>query len=140
MKNRNSKTNSQNSLVTCGDDSLTTCGGDTCGVEVSDWFERRAAMIARDDSHDSLEAFGFDRPKPKPRSYEVTIQGVGLKPLVEAYEATSPGLAKLAALDKYGRWIKVCEVKEMKPKAKQQNQQPRHLRCRQQKQLQRLRR
>ena len=50
------------------------------------------------------------------RSYEVTIEGIGPRPYVDCFEATSPGLAKLAAQDKFGRWIKVTEVKELPAK------------------------
>jgi len=50
------------------------------------------------------------------KSYEVTIEGIGKKPYVDAFDAQSPGLAKLAAQDKYGQWIKVTEVKEMQKK------------------------
>jgi len=50
------------------------------------------------------------------KSYEVTIEGIGKRPYVDAFLAQSPGLAKLAAQDKYGRWIKVTEVKEMQKK------------------------
>ena len=50
------------------------------------------------------------------KNYEVTIEGIGKRPYVDAFLATSAGLAKLAAQDKYGRWIKVTEVKEMQKK------------------------
>ena len=50
------------------------------------------------------------------KSYEVTIEGIGPRPYVDCFEATSPGLAKLAAQDKFGRWIKVTEVKELPAK------------------------
>ena len=52
------------------------------------------------------------------KSYEVTIEGIGKKPYVDAFDATSPGMAKLAAQDKYGQWIKVTEVKERQKKLK----------------------
>ena len=52
------------------------------------------------------------------KNYEVTIEGIGKKPYVDAFDATSPGMAKLAAQDKYGRWIKVTEVKERQKKLK----------------------
>ena len=52
------------------------------------------------------------------KSYEVTIEGIGKKPSVDAFDAPSPGLAKLAAQDKYGQWIKVTEVKERQKKLK----------------------
>ena len=52
------------------------------------------------------------------KNYEVTIEGIGKKPYVDAFNAPSPGLAKLAAQDKYGRWIKVTEVKERQKKLK----------------------
>ena len=50
------------------------------------------------------------------KSYEVTIEGIGPRPYVDCFEAPSPGLAKLAAQDKFGRWIKVTEVKELPAK------------------------
>ena len=50
------------------------------------------------------------------KNYEVTIEGIGPNPYVDAFLATSAGLAELAAQDKYGRWIKVTEVKEMQKK------------------------
>ena len=50
------------------------------------------------------------------KSYEVTIEGIGKKPYVDAFMATSSGMAKLAAQDKYGQWIKVTEVKELQKK------------------------
>ena len=52
------------------------------------------------------------------KNYEVTIEGIGKQPYVDAFDATSPGLAKLAAQDKYGKWIRVTEVKERKKKLK----------------------
>ena len=52
------------------------------------------------------------------KNYEVTIEGIGKKPYVDAFDATSPGMAKLAAQDKYGQWIKVTEVKERQKKLK----------------------
>ena len=56
--------------------------------------------------------------QPSSKSYEVTIEGIGKKPYVDAFDAPSPGLAKLAAQDKYGRWIRVVEVKERQKKLK----------------------
>ena len=50
------------------------------------------------------------------KNYEVTIEGIGPNPYVDAFLATSAGLAELAAQDKYGRWIKVTEVKELQKK------------------------
>ena len=47
------------------------------------------------------------------KSYEVTIEGISPRPYVDCFKATSPGLAELAAQDKFGRWIKVTEVKEL---------------------------
>ena len=47
------------------------------------------------------------------KSYEVTIEGIGPRPYVDCFEAPSPGLAELAAQDKFGRWIKVTDVKEL---------------------------
>ena len=52
------------------------------------------------------------------KSYEVTIEGIGKKPYVDAFDAPSPGLAKLAAQDKFGKWIRVIEVKERQKKLK----------------------
>lgn len=52
------------------------------------------------------------------KNFEVTIEGIGKKPYVDAFDAPSPGLAKLAAQDKYGRWIRVVEVKERQKKLK----------------------
>ena len=52
------------------------------------------------------------------KNYEVTIEGIGKRPYVDAFLAQSPGLAKLAAQDKYGRWIRVVEVKERQKKLK----------------------
>ena len=43
--------------------------------------------------------------------YEVTIEGIGPRPYVDLFTAPSPGLAKLAAQDRFGRWIKVTDVK-----------------------------
>lgn len=51
--------------------------------------------------------------------YEVVIEGIGKSNLHERFIATSPGLAKLAAYDKYGRWIKVVSVTEMPPGKRQ---------------------
>ena len=50
------------------------------------------------------------------KSYEVTIEGIGPRPYVDCFEAPSPGLAELAAQDKFGRWIKVTDVKELPAK------------------------
>ena len=52
------------------------------------------------------------------KNFEVTIEGIGKRPYVDAFLAQSPGLAKLAAQDKYGRWIRVTEVKERQKKLK----------------------
>ena len=49
------------------------------------------------------------------RDYEVVIEGIGKGHLHERFIATSAGLAKLAAYDKYGRWITVVSVTEMAP-------------------------
>lgn len=59
----------------------------------------------------------YHRPHKEKRTYEVTINGLGKRPLSDVFEATSPGLARVAALDKYGRWISIAEIKELKPKA-----------------------
>ena len=59
----------------------------------------------------------YHRPHKEKRTYEVTINGLGKRPLSDVFEATSPGLARVAALDKYGRWISISEIKELKPKA-----------------------
>ena len=56
--------------------------------------------------------------QPNMKSYEVTIEGIGKRPYVDVFEAPSLGLAELAAQDKYGRWIKVTEVKELQKKLK----------------------
>ena len=48
--------------------------------------------------------------------YEVTIEGIGLRPYVDLFTAPSPGLAKLAAQDRFGRWIKVTDVKAINKK------------------------
>lgn len=60
----------------------------------------------------------YDRPHKEKRTYEVTIHGLGNRPMSDCFEATSPGLARVAALDKYGRWISISEIKEMKPTPK----------------------
>ena len=52
------------------------------------------------------------------KNFEVTIEGIGKRPYVDVFDASSPGLAKLAAQDKYGQWIKVTEVKERQKKLK----------------------
>ena len=52
------------------------------------------------------------RPK---NDYEVVIEGIGKSNLHERIQATSAGMAKLAAQDKFGRWIKVVSVTEMAP-------------------------
>ena len=49
------------------------------------------------------------------KDYEVVIEGIGKSNLHERFVATSAGLAKLAAQDKFGRWIKVVSVTEMPP-------------------------
>ena len=59
----------------------------------------------------------YHRPHKEKRTYEVTINGFGKRPVCDVFEATSPGLARVAALDKYGRWISIAEIKELKPKA-----------------------
>ena len=41
------------------------------------------------------------------------LEGIGPRPYVDCFEAPSPGLAELAAQDKFGRWIKVTDVKEL---------------------------
>ena len=47
------------------------------------------------------------------RHYEVTILGIGQRPLVNVFEARSPGYAGRLAMDKYGDWIKISHVREI---------------------------
>ena len=51
--------------------------------------------------------------QPNLKSWEVTIEGIGPRQFVDLFQAPSPGLAKLAAQDRFGTWIKVVEVKEV---------------------------
>lgn len=46
-------------------------------------------------------------------TYEVEIFGIGSQPLRASFVARSAGLARLAAQDKYGSWIRTGEVKEL---------------------------
>ena len=49
--------------------------------------------------------------------YEVSvIIGTHMKPIADVVEAASPGLARLAAQDKYGRHITVTGVKPLQQK------------------------
>ena len=47
------------------------------------------------------------------KNYEVTILGIGRRPLVNIFEAHSPGYAGRLAMDKYGDWIKISNVREI---------------------------
>ena len=47
------------------------------------------------------------------KNYEVTILGIGKRPLVNFFEAHSPGYAGRLAKDKYGDWIKISGVREV---------------------------
>ena len=47
------------------------------------------------------------------KNYQVTIEGIGPRPYVDYFSATSAGLARIAAEDRFGRWINVIEVKEL---------------------------
>ena len=47
------------------------------------------------------------------RNYQVTIEGIGPRLYVDYFSATSAGLAKVAAEDRFGRWIRVVEIKEL---------------------------
>ena len=47
------------------------------------------------------------------KNYEVTILGIGHRPLVNFFEAHSPGFAGRLAMDKYGDWIKISSVREV---------------------------
>jgi len=47
------------------------------------------------------------------RNYEVTILGIGKRPLVNMFQAHSPGYAGRLAKDKYGDWIKISNVREI---------------------------
>lgn len=58
----------------------------------------------------------YDRPTRTKRTYEVTITGIGKGPVSDVFDATSPGLARVAALDKYGSWIGVHDVRELTKK------------------------
>ena len=77
-----------------------------------DWSNWRASPMPT-----AVET-AYDRPHKEKRTYEVTINGLGKRPMSDCFEATSPGLARVAALDKYGRWISISEIKEMKPTPK----------------------
>ena len=46
--------------------------------------------------------------------YRVTISGIGKKPLKELYQAKSPGYAGRLAMDKYGEWIRITDIKLQK--------------------------
>ena len=46
--------------------------------------------------------------------YEVEIFGIGPKPLRAVFTARSAGLARLAAQDKYGRWIRTGTITELR--------------------------
>ena len=47
------------------------------------------------------------------KTFEVTILGIGQRPLVNFFEAHSPGYAGRLAKDKYGDWIKISHVREV---------------------------
>ena len=47
------------------------------------------------------------------KPYEVTIEGIGKRPLVNVFRATSPGYAGRLAKDKYGDWITIANVREL---------------------------
>ena len=59
----------------------------------------------------------YSRPQREKLMYEVSvIVGTDRKPIADVVEAASPGLAKLAAQDKYGRHITVTGVKPLQQK------------------------
>lgn len=45
--------------------------------------------------------------------YEVTILGIGKRPLVSIFEAKSAAYAGRLAKDKYGDWIKISHTREI---------------------------
>ena len=47
------------------------------------------------------------------KNFQVTIEGIGPRLYVDYFSATSAGLAKVAAEDRFGRWIRVVEIKEL---------------------------
>lgn len=46
-------------------------------------------------------------------NYEVTINGIGLRPLVIHLEAHNPGYAERLAKDRYGDWIRISSVRSL---------------------------
>ena len=59
----------------------------------------------------------YSRPQREKVIYEVSvIVGTHMKPIADVVEAASPGLARLAAQDKYGRHITVTGVKPLQQK------------------------
>ena len=78
---------------------------DSCAAAVQ--TAERLWCIPRFSSHRLPPAM-----TPK-KNYEVTILGIGRRPLVNVFEARSPGYAGRLAMDKYGDWIKISHVREI---------------------------
>ena len=59
----------------------------------------------------------YSRPQRETKTYEVlVVLGANIRPVSDVFKATSPGLAKLAAKDKYGNHVQIADVKEHAPK------------------------
>ena len=60
----------------------------------------------------------YSRPQRETKTYEVlVVLGANLRPVSDVFKATSPGLAKLAAKDKYGSHVQIADHAEVKEHA-----------------------
>ena len=77
---------------------------------------KRFTTTLKPTYHDTVVT-AYSRPQREKVMYEVSvIVGTHMKPIADVVEAASPGLAKLAAQDKYGRHITVTGVKPLQQK------------------------
>ena len=77
---------------------------------------KRFTTTLKPTYHDTVVT-AYSRPQREKVMYEVSvIVGTHMKPIADVVEAASPGLARLAAQDKYGRHITVTGVKPLQQK------------------------
>ena len=77
---------------------------------------KRFTTTLKPTYHDTVVT-AYSRPQREKVMYEVSvIIGTHMKPIADVVEAASPGLARLAAQDKYGRHITVTGVKPLQQK------------------------
>ena len=79
---------------------------------------RGSTTTAVPQQSERLKPFGRFQPPSTPFAdpsmhFEVTITGIGRRPLVNIFQAKSAGYAGRLAKDKYGDWITIDRVREI---------------------------